>query len=60
MKNKLSTALGVICIAAIFAACCITDKNGDPCAINYVLLAIAAICGIGSKIAEGKRNGRLC
>lgn len=54
MKNKISTTLGVLCIVAILATCCITDQNGDPCAVNYVLLAIAAICGIGSKIAEKK------
>ena len=52
MRNKLSTILGVICIVAIFAACCITDQNGDPFAVNYVLLAVAAICGIGSKKTE--------
>lgn len=60
MNNKLSRILGVICVAAIFAACCITDKNGDPCAVNYVLLAIAAICGVGAKMTEDKHNGRLC
>lgn len=57
MKRKLSTALGVLCIAAILAACCITDRNGDPCAVNYALLALAALLGIGSKTTE--RYGRL-
>ena len=57
MKRKLSTILGVLCIAAILAACCITDRNGDPCAVNYVLLALAALLGIGSKTTE--RYGRL-
>lgn len=57
MKKKLPTALGVLCIAAILAACCITDRNGDPCAVNYVLLALAALLGIGSKTTE--RYGRL-
>jgi hypothetical protein len=58
MKNKLSTILGVLCIAAILTACCITDKNGDPCAVNYVLFAVATLFGIGSKLTE-KRYGRL-
>lgn len=57
MKQKLSTILGVLCIAAILVACCITDKNGDPCAVNYVLLALAVLLGIGSKKTE--RYGRL-
>ena len=57
MKRKLSTILGALCIAAILAACCITDRNGDPCAVNYVLLALAALLGIGSKTTE--RYGRL-
>lgn len=52
MKRKLSATLGVLCIAAILAACCISDKNGDPCATNYVLLAIATALGIGSKLTE--------
>lgn len=59
MKNKLSTILGGLCIAAILTACCITDRNGDPCALNYVLFALAIILGIGSKLTEGKRYGRL-
>ena len=52
MKKKVPTILGALCIAAILAACCISDKNGDPCAANYVLLAIATALGIGSKLAE--------
>lgn len=52
MKRKLSATLGTLCIAAILAACCISDKNGDPCAANYVLLALAAALGIGSKLTE--------
>ena len=52
MKRKLSATLGALCIAAILAACCITDQNGDPCAANYVLLALAAALGIGSKLTE--------
>ena len=58
MKRKLPTILGGVCIALILTACCITDKNGDPCAVNYVLFAVAALFGIGSKMTE-KRYGRL-
>ena len=57
MKKKTPTILGTLCIAAILAACCITDQNGDPCAVNYVLLALALALGIGSKTTE--RYGRL-
>ncbi len=52
MKKKLPTILGSLCIAAILAACCITDQNGDPCAANYILIAIAAFLGVGSKLTE--------
>lgn len=52
MKKKVPTILGALCIAAILAACCITDQNGDPCAVNYVLIAVAVILGIGSKLTE--------
>lgn len=58
MKKKVPTILGALCIAAILAACCITDQNGDPCTANYIILAIAAILGIGSKLAE-KRYGQV-
>lgn len=58
MKKKLPTILGGLCITAILFACCITDQNGDPCAVNYVLLALATALGIGSKITE-KRYGQL-
>lgn len=52
MKKKIPTILGALCIAAILAACCITDQNGDPCAANYIILALAATLGIGSKLTE--------
>ena len=52
MKKKIPTIRGTLCIAAVLAACCITDKNGDPCAANYIILALAAILGIGSKLTE--------
>ena len=54
MKRKLSATLGELCIAAILAACCITDQNGDPCTANYILLLIGLALGIGSKITEKK------
>ena len=59
MKRKLPTILGGLCIAAFLAACCITDKNGDPCTANFLLLIIGLALGIGSKITE-KKYGRLC
>ena len=52
MKKKLPTILGGLCIATILVACCITDPNGDPCAVNYILFAIATALGFGSKITE--------
>ena len=52
MKKKISTILGTVSVAAILAGCCITDKNGDPGAVNYALFAIAALCGVGSKKTE--------
>ena len=52
MKKKLPTILGTLCIAAILAACCITDKNGDPCTANYILITLAVILGIGAKLTE--------
>ena len=52
MKKKIPTILGTLCIAAILVACCITDQNGDPCAANYILIAIAVILGIGAKLTE--------
>ena len=52
MKKKLYNALGILCVGAIFAACCITDRSGDPCIWNYILLALSALCGIGCKRLE--------
>lgn len=54
MKNKLPIILGGLCILAFLLACCITDKNGDPCTANYILLLIGLALGIGSKITEKK------
>ena len=52
MKKKLPTILGGLCILAFLLACCFTDPNGDPCAVNYILIAVAIILGIGSKITD--------
>jgi hypothetical protein len=52
MKKKISNILGKICVAAIFAACIITNNDGDPCKWNYTLLAIAGITGWSSKKLE--------
>lgn len=54
MKKKLPIILGGLCVAALLAACCITDQNGDPCAANYLLLTIGLALGVGSKITEKK------
>lgn len=53
MKKKMSKILGSICVVAVFAACIITNKDGDPCMWNYILLAIAGITGGASKKLEG-------
>lgn len=52
MKKKISNIMGIVCVTAIFAACIITDKDGDPCMWNYILLAIAGITGVASKKME--------
>lgn len=52
MKKKISNIMGIVCVVAIFAACIITDKDGDPCKWNYILLAIAGITGVASKKME--------
>ena len=52
MKKKISNILGFVCVAAIFAACIITNKDGDPCKWNYILLAISGISGLASKKLE--------
>lgn len=52
MKKNLSNILGIICVAAVFAACIITNKDGDPCKWNYILLAISVISGLASKKLE--------
>ncbi len=55
MKKKISNILGIICVAAVFAACIITDKDGDPCKWNYIILAMSGISGWASKKLEEAR-----
>ena len=45
MKKRIIKALYFACIAAIFAACVITNEAGDPCMWNYVLFAFAGLTG---------------
>lgn len=52
MKKKLSTILGGLCILAFLLACCFTDTNGDPSTVNYILIAVAIVLGIGSKLTD--------
>ena len=52
MKKRISNIFGIVCVTAVFAACIITDKDGDPCKWNYILLAIAGITGVASKKME--------
>lgn len=53
MKKQLKKALGLTCVAAIFAACIITDEAGDPCLWNYALLALAGLTGWAAKRMGG-------
>lgn len=55
MKKKIINALYLACIAAIFAACVITNEAGDPCMWNYALLAIAGLTGGAAKKMEGAK-----
>lgn len=52
MKKKIIKALYIACVAAIFAACVITNEAGDPCKWNYALLAIAGLTGGAAKRME--------
>ena len=52
MKKRISNILGIVCVTAVFAACIITDNDGDPCLWNYICLAIAGIMGWTSKKME--------
>ena len=56
MKTKRDI-LGLVCVLSIFAACIITNEEGDPCLVNYILFGVALISGILSKPAnhEGRR-----
>ena len=55
MKKKLQKFLGIACVAAIFAACIVTNEKGDPFWVNYALLAFAAVTGLWAKKLEGAR-----
>ena len=57
MKKKIVKSLYLACIAAIFAACIITNEAGDPCMWNYVLLAFAGLTGGAAKKMEDRING---
>ena len=49
MKKRLQKTLELTCVAAIFAACIITNEAGDPCLWNYALLALAGLTGWAAK-----------
>ena len=49
MKKRLQKTLELTCVAAIFAACIITNEAGDPCLWNYALLALSGLTGWGAK-----------
>lgn len=55
MKKTIKKTLYIACIAAIFAACVITNEAGDPCMWNYVLLAFAGLTGGAAKRMEVAR-----
>lgn len=57
MKKTIKKTLYIACVAAIFAACVITNEAGDPCLWNYVLLAFAGLTGGAAKRMEGRING---
>lgn len=57
MKKKIVKALYLACVSAILAACVITNEAGDPCMLNYMLLAIAGLTGGAAKRMEGRING---
>lgn len=55
MKKRIIYALYLACIAAIFAACVITNEAGDPCMWNYALLSIAGLTGGAAKRMESAK-----
>ena len=55
MKKKIGNILGIVCVVAVFGACIITNKDGDPCLWNYICLAVAGISGWASYKMEGAR-----
>lgn len=55
-NNKVSDAFGVICVAAIFAACVEKLDGGISC-WTYLCLAVAFVAGLISNATdEGKRT----
>lgn len=57
IRKRIINALYRASIAAIFAACVITNEAGDPCSLNYALLAFAGLTGGVAKRMEGRSNG---
>jgi len=57
MKKTIKDYLGLTSICCVFAACMITDKAGDPCIWNFVLLGAAVVTGLLSRMKGGKCNG---
>lgn len=56
MKKKLQKTLGIACVAAIFAACIVTNEKGDPFWVNYALLAVAGLAGFTSNRLTSKER----
>ena len=54
MKKKMKDALGVICVGCILAACMVTNEAGDPCYVNAILLGIAVVTGLLSRMKVAK------
>ena len=53
-KKTISDILGVISVVAIFAGC-VEGLDGGITAWNIICLAVAGVCGWGSKRLEGAK-----
>ena len=53
-KSNISNILGVISVAAIFAGC-VEGLDGGITLWNIICLAVAGLCGWGSKKLEGAK-----
>lgn len=53
-KSNISNILGVISVAAIFAGC-VEGLDGGITLWNIICLAVAGVCGWGSKKMEGAK-----